>query len=121
VAVPDELISCLDGPELGRRGDNMILQESELGDDVQGIQRLLGTRYLIYDDAAYAEKETIATGNHIRSRDPAKDHFSRAMNAPRTFVKWDFGLVQQHFPWVNDVAANTLAVTLLTNCITCAQ
>jgi hypothetical protein len=33
----------------------MILEESELEDYVQGIQRSLGTRNLIYDDAAYAE------------------------------------------------------------------
>jgi hypothetical protein len=53
------------------------------------------------------------------------------MSAPRTIVEWAFGLVQQYFPWVDDVAANDLAVThvglfyraavLLTNCITCAQ
>ena len=111
----------------------MILEESELEDYVQGIQRSQGTRYLIYADAAYAETETIATGyNRMqRSRDPAKDQFSRAMNAPRTYVECAFGLVQQYFPWVDDVAANNLAVTpvglfyqaavLLTNCITCAQ
>jgi hypothetical protein len=112
----------------------MILEESEVEDYVQGIQRSLGTRYLMYYvDAAYAETETIATGYSMvqRSRDPAKDQFSRAMNAPRTSVECAFGLVQQYFPWVHEVAANNLAVTLvglfyqaavlLTNCITCAQ
>jgi hypothetical protein len=33
------------------------------------------------------------------------------VNAPRTYVEWAFGLVQQYFPWVDDVAANNLAVT----------
>jgi hypothetical protein len=41
----------------------MILEESELGDYMRGIQRSLGTRYLIiYVDVAYVETKTIATG-----------------------------------------------------------
>ena len=133
VAVPDGLICCLAGPVQGRRGDSRILEESELEEYVLGIQRRTGIKYLIYADAAYAETETVATGyNKVQRRmDAAKDEYSRAMNGPRTSVEWAFGLVQQLFPWVDDVAANNVSVTpvglfyqaavLLTNCITCAQ
>jgi hypothetical protein len=38
---PGELTCCLAGPVQGPRGDNMILEESELEDYVQGIQRSL--------------------------------------------------------------------------------
>jgi hypothetical protein len=94
---------CLAGVVQGRRGQSRILEESELEDYVQGIQRSLGTRYLIHDDATYAVTKTIATGYKMvqRSRDPANDTFSLAMNAPRTSVDWAFGLVQYYLPWVD--------------------
>jgi hypothetical protein len=94
-------------------GKARFFEESELEDYVQGIRRSLGTRYLIYVVVAYDETKTIATGYNKmqRSKDLAKGQFSFGMNAPRTSVKWAFGLVQQHFQWVDDVVANNLAVT----------
>mmetsp|Transcript_11710 Transcript_11710/g.29594 ORF Transcript_11710/g.29594 Transcript_11710/m.29594 type:complete len:193 (+) Transcript_11710:2289-2867(+) len=123
----------LTGPIQGRRGDSRILEESQLEDVLRVVQQRTGADYLIYGDAAYAESDVIMTGykKHERRADPDKDWLTKSMNGPRTSVEWAFGLVQSLFPWVDDVAANNIAVTpvglfyqsavLLTNCITCAN
>jgi len=132
VVTPDELISCLEGPYEGRRGDwamwkdgmqEIVLEKAWDGD---------GDRvYLFGDRAFFLEEGVIGAYRRERGIPLTEDEsvFNTYMAKQRMAVEWGFGKVMQLFQFTNlklnmkyglsPLACYYFVSVILTNCHTC--
>ena len=132
VATPDGLISCLEGPYEGRKGDWGMWKD--------GLQELVlekawdddGDRvYLFGDRAFYLEEGVIGAfqGRNGVALTEDESVFNAYMAKQRMAVEWGFGKVMQLFQFSNvklmmkfglsPIAPYYIVSVLLTNCHTC--
>lgn len=83
------------GPEVGRRHDLTLLQQSGWEDKLTQMLVVHGNLYYIYRDRSFMLHPYLQVSCHRIMANPAKHAFNTAMSAIRSAVEWDYKTLKQ--------------------------
>lgn len=95
ITTPDGLIFHMYGPEVGRRHDMTLYQDSGIDLILQQHMVMDGRQFYLYADAAYVLKPWMQIAFNPAFATPPQIVHNHAMNAARVAVEWSYKDVKQ--------------------------